>query len=198
MDEIIIASRNKGKIKEFKKIFDKVGIHVKSLDDLENKIPEIEETGRTFHENAQIKAETVAKLINKPVMADDSGLEVVALDNRPGVYSARYAGEPTNDVKNYEKILQELKKIDNINSRTAQFVTVLALARPGEETIFFEGFCKGRIALEAKGIHGFGYDPIFIPQGYDETMAELTAEEKNKISHRNDALQKLFKWLRKE
>lgn len=194
VERIIIASRNKGKINEFKKLFEKEGVTVLSLDDLDMTIPEIEETGATFHENAKIKAETVASIVNEPVIADDSGLVVDALNGRPGVYSARYAGEPTDDVKNYEKVLDELEAVEEKN-RTARFVSVLALSRPGEETLFFEGKCEGKIAYEPKGEHGFGYDPIFIPDGYDVTMAQLTGDEKNKISHRFHALERLKKWL---
>lgn len=196
VERIIIASRNKGKINEFKKLFEKEGVTVLSLDDLDMTIPEIEETGATFHENAKIKAETVASIVNEPVIADDSGLVVDALNGRPGVYSARYAGEPTDDVKNYEKVLDELEAVEEKN-RTARFVAVLALSRPGEETLFFEGKCEGKIAYEPKGKHGFGYDPIFIPDGYDVTMAQLTGDEKNKISHRFHALERLKKWLTK-
>ncbi len=196
VERIIIASRNKGKINEFKKLFEKEGVTVLSLDDLDMTIPEIEETGATFHENAKIKAETVASIVNEPVIADDSGLVVDALNGRPGVYSARYAGEPTDDVKNYEKVLDELEAVEEKN-RTARFVAVLALSRPGEETLFFEGKCEGKIAYEPKGEHGFGYDPIFIPDGYDVTMAQLTGDEKNKISHRFHALERLKKWLTK-
>lgn len=196
VERIIIASRNKGKINEFKKLFEKEGVTVLSLDDLDMTIPEIEETGATFHENAKIKAETVASIVNEPVIADDSGLVVDALNGRPGVYSARYAGEPTDDVKNYEKVLDELEAVEEKN-RTARFVAVLALSRPGEETLFFEGICEGKIAYEPKGEHGFGYDPIFIPDGYDVTMAQLTGDEKNKISHRFHALERLKKWLTK-
>lgn len=196
VERIIIASRNKGKINEFKKLFEKEGVTVLSLDELDMTIPEIEETGATFHENAKIKAETVASIVNEPVIADDSGLVVDALNGRPGVYSARYAGEPTDDVKNYEKVLDELEAVEEKN-RTARFVAVLALSRPGEETLFFEGKCEGKIAYEPKGEHGFGYDPIFIPDGYDVTMAQLTGDEKNKISHRFHALERLKKWLTK-
>lgn len=194
MDRIIIASRNKGKLKEFKQLFQQEGISVLSLDDLDESIPEIEETGETFHENAKLKAEAVAAIVNEPVIADDSGLVVDALNGRPGVYSARYAGEPKDDVKNIEKVLNELKGVID-SERTARFIAVLALARPGKETIFFEGICEGTIAQEARGKNGFGYDPVFIPNQYNVTMAQLTEDEKNKISHRFHALQKLKNWL---
>ncbi len=194
MKQIVIASRNKGKIKEFRSLFQPLQIEVLSLDDLGESVPEIEETGSTFAENAQIKAETVAQLLKKPVIADDSGLVVDALDGRPGVYSARYAGEPTDDIKNYEKVLQEMKDLATID-RSARFVAVLALARPNKETLFFQGTCEGKIAFKPEGSYGFGYDPIFIPDGYDRTMAQLTEEEKNAISHRGKALQKLETYL---
>lgn len=194
MKNIVIASNNKGKIAEFKQLFRRDHIEVLSLDDLTTKIGDIEETGDTFKENAQIKAETVSQIIDAPVIADDSGLVVDALNGAPGVYSARYAGEPTNDVKNYEKLLNELKNVFTAN-RTARFIAVLALARPGAETIFFEGYCEGTISFEARGEFGFGYDPIFIPNGYELTMAQLDQAEKNKISHRFHALKKLNEWL---
>lgn len=194
MKEIVIASGNKGKIAEFKTLFKQKNIKVLSLADLTVDIPEIEETGDSFSENAQIKAETVANLIKAPVIADDSGLVIDALDGRPGVYSARYAGEPTDDIKNYERILQEMKFVDNIE-RTARFVAVLAFARPNKSTVYFEGHCEGKITSEPVGEFGFGYDPIFIPEGYKQTMAQLTEDEKNKISHRYHALQKLSEWF---
>lgn len=194
MNEIIIATKNKGKVKEFKQIFSQYRIRVKSLLDLDHTIPTVEETGDTFTENARLKAEQISTLLNKPVLADDSGLVVDALDGRPGVYSARYAGEPTDDKHNYEKVLTELENIPE-KERTARFVCILALAIPGETTIFKEGICEGRIAKSAEGLHGFGYDPIFIPNGYDVTMAQLEANEKNKISHRYHALIQTKQWL---
>lgn len=197
MKEIVIATRNQGKISEFRSLFKQERINLLSLSDLTVEINEIEETGDTFYENAKIKAETVANIINQPVIADDSGLVVDSLDGRPGVYSARYAGEPTDDVKNYEKILHEMELVDKIN-RTARFVAVLALARPNKETIYFAGSCEGEITYEPQGDFGFGYDPIFMPKGYDRTMAQLTEQEKNKISHRYVALQKLKNWLYQE
>lgn len=197
MNEIIIATKNKGKAKEFKQLFARYEIHAKSLLDLEKKLPDVEETGTTFKENAQLKAEQIASILNKPVLADDSGLVVDALDGRPGVYSARYAGEPTNDKNNYEKVLQEMSNVSE-EARTARFICVLALALPDERKIFKEGVCEGTIAQEPKGDNGFGYDPIFIPQEYEVTMAQLNEREKNQISHRHHALEKLEKWLRRK
>lgn len=190
MKHILIASRNKGKIEEFKKLFQKFNIPVESLYDLREDVPEVEETGTTFKENARLKAEQIAALLNRPVIADDSGLVIDALNGEPGVYSARYAGEKATDDENNEKVLNRLKQTP-IDNRTARFVAVLALAIPNEETIFTEGICEGRIAFSPSGLNGFGYDPIFIPEGYDITFAELSNEEKNEISHRSDALKKL-------
>lgn len=190
MDNILIATRNKGKIKEFKALFNKYKIKVYSLHDLREAIPEVEETGDTFKENARLKAEEIAQLLNRPVIADDSGLVIDALDGRPGVYSARYAHDQATDNENNKKVLTELKHIE-MSDRTARFVAVLAFAIPNKETVFTEGVCEGKIITSPKGTNGFGYDPIFVPDGYDMTLAELTNDEKNKISHRSHALKAL-------
>lgn len=197
MKEMVIATKNKGKVKEFEALFERYGIKITSLLDINEPIPDIEETGTTFKENARLKAEGIAKVLNVPVVADDSGLSVDALEGRPGVYSARYAGEPTDDVKNYEKLLDELRDVPN-EKRTARFICALALAIPGKETIFTEGTCEGTIAHEPKGTNGFGYDPVFIPEGYDCTMAQLEQSEKNRISHRYHALLQLEEWLKQQ
>ncbi|SDJ64542.1 XTP/dITP diphosphatase [Salimicrobium halophilum] len=196
MKEIVIATNNKGKVKEFEQMFSALGTRVKSLQDFEEDI-DVEETGETFEENALLKAETISRKWNIPVIADDSGIVVDALDGRPGVYSARYAGEEKNDKKNLEKVLNELGST-SVKDRTARFVCVIAVAIPGEESFTKRGTCEGAIALQPRGEHGFGYDPIFIPNGYKRTMAELTAEEKNSISHRRNALKKLEGWLREK
>lgn len=193
MNDIIIASKNKGKIKEFNELFKKYKIQVRSLIDLSD-IEDIEETGSTFEENASLKAEGIAGIVNKPVLADDSGLVIDALDGRPGVYSARYAGEPTDDMANMNKVLKEMRDIPKAE-RTARFISVLALKIPGKETIYQTGTCEGTITFSPSGENGFGYDPIFIPNGYTITMAEMDSAEKNKISHRSNALKKLEKWL---
>lgn len=197
MKEIIIATKNKGKVKEFKQLFDQYNIKIKSLLDLDSELPDIEETGTTFQENARLKAEQISNLIDKPVLADDSGLVIDALDGKPGVYSARYTGEPTNDVLNYKKVLKEIEDVPE-KKRSARFICVLAMAIPGEKTIFKEGACEGIIATGPKGENGFGYDPIFIPNGYNKTMAELEQSVKNKISHRFNALIQLETWLNEE
>ncbi|SHG86488.1 XTP/dITP diphosphatase [Ornithinibacillus halophilus] len=195
MKEIMIATKNKGKAKEFKAFFSKYGIEAKSLLDLDEPIDDIEETGSTFEENAAIKAEEISNLLNIPVLSDDSGLEIDFLEGRPGIFSARYAGEPKDDRKNYEKVLEELKDVPD-HERTARFVCVLAIATPGEKTVFRKGYCEGKIGLEPRGENGFGYDPIFIPKGYEKTMAQLSPDEKSKISHRSNAIVQLEDWLK--
>lgn len=193
MKEAIIATHNPGKVKEFKEILEPKGYDVKSLADI-GYTEEIEETGHTFEENAVLKAEAVAKAVNKMVIADDSGLSIDNLGGSPGVYSARYAGEQRDDQANIVKVLGELKGIEK-EQRTARFRCALAVSIPGEETKTVEGHVEGYIAEEPRGEYGFGYDPIFIVKDKDKTMAELTSDEKNKISHRADALKKLSKLL---
>ncbi len=194
MKEIIIATKNSGKAEEFKTFFAKFNIKAVSLLDLSQSINDIEETGMTFEENAAIKAEQIVKLTNKPVLADDSGLMIDALDGRPGIFSARYAGEPKDDNANMSKVLAELEDTKE-SDRTARFVCVLAVALPDKETIFKNGYCEGAISVSAKGANGFGYDPIFIPKNSTKTMAELSPDEKNSISHRSNAIRQLEDWL---
>ncbi len=132
-----------------------------------------------------------------PVLADDSGLMIDALNGRPGVYSARYAGEQKDDQANIDKVLYELKGV-GASERTARFVCVLAVAIPGEPAIFKKGSCEGTIAFSEAGENGFGYDPIFIPNGYNKTMAQLSSAEKNKISHRKNAIVQLEDWVKNQ
>jgi XTP/dITP diphosphohydrolase len=187
--ELVFASSNQNKVTEIQKV---VGSKIKllSLNDI-NCTEEIEETGKTFQENALIKARYVFEKYKLNCFADDSGLEVEALNNEPGVYSARYAGEPKNDNNNTQKLLRELTSKPN---RNACFKTVIALVIDGKEQ-FFEGKITGKIALQPIGDGGFGYDPVFIPDGYDRTFAQMTLEEKNTISHRAIATKKLIKYL---
>lgn len=192
MDRIVIASGNQGKIREFRQLFSKYGIETIAMNDLDETLPDVEETGDTFEENARLKAETISDIIQVPVLADDSGLEVDALNKRPGVYSARYAGEQKDDQANLQKVLNELEGKED---REARFVCVLALARPGKETVYKRGTCEGQIGLEPQGENGFGYDPVFYPEGFDRTMAQLSSDEKNRISHRSNALKQLEGWL---
>lgn len=189
MKEVLIATNNKGKAKDFETLFKPLGVQVLTLNDIEGDI-DVEETGDTFEANAILKAETVARLLGKIVIADDSGLEIDALGGAPGVYSARYAGTDKNDDANIDKVLQELKKAPE-GDRDARFRCVLAVAGPGLKTETFSGSCEGLIHIERQGSNGFGYDPIFFVQHLNRTMAELSAEEKNEISHRGAALSQL-------
>lgn len=187
MNTVVIATKNAGKVKEFEHMFGS-GYKVESL--LEKNIDDIPETGTTFEENAIIKAEAVRDHLNCTVVADDSGLKIDALDGRPGVYSARYAGEEKDDEANIEKVLHEMKHVPR-SRRSARFVCVLAVAFPDGSVHTFTGTCEGEIAEEQAGDNGFGYDPVFYLPDYGKTMAELTAEEKHRISHRGNALEKL-------
>lgn len=194
MKEIIVATKNKGKATEFKQFFAQFNVSCKSLLDIEEAYPDIEETGTTFAENAILKAETAANYFQQPVIADDSGLVIDALNGKPGIETARYAGEQKSDDDNMEKVLKQLTGVE-MKDRTARFIALLAIARPGKETITREGICEGNIAFEKKGTKGFGYDPIFIPKGYAKTMAELSSETKNAISHRSQAFKQLEMWF---
>lgn len=189
MKEIIVATKNKGKAKEFEKLFSAHGFQVRTLLDYPE-IDEVEETGTTFEENAVLKAEAVSKQLNRPVIADDSGLIVDALEGRPGIYSARYAGAEKSDEANMVKVLNELSNIPD-EKRTARFYCALAVALPGQSTYTVFGTCEGEILKERRGTNGFGYDPIFYVFEKKRAMAELSSEEKNAISHRAKALGKL-------
>lgn len=191
MDELIFASHNHGKIAEIKQMLEPLKIKVLSAEEIE--LPDVEETGTTFEENAALKALTIAGLTGKPCLADDSGLCVNALGGRPGVYSARYA--PNRDFNlAMDKLLNELK-ISGSTDRTAYFACVLVLGRPDGSYKSFEGRVNGMISECKHGSGGFGFDPLFVPDGYDETFAELGADIKNKISHRGRALQKFIAYL---
>jgi len=190
---IIIATKNEGKAKEFSTIFNEFGYGVKTLLDFPN-IPDIPETGATFAENAYQKAATISKKFDTIVLADDSGLEVDALEGRPGIYSARFAGEHGNDQKNNEKLLRELENVPR-KLRTANFHCSLVLVGPDREPLFVEGEVEGYILSEPRGQHGFGYDPLFYVPTYEQSMAELTHSTKNEISHRAKATNQLKKYL---
>lgn len=193
MKQILVATNNKGKVKDFEELFKPHGIQVISLKDLEEPI-DVEETGTTFEENAILKAEETAKILGKWVISDDSGLEIDALNGEPGVYSARYAGEPKDDEANIDKALHGLKDVPE-GSRDARFRCVLAIAGPGIETKTFSGSCEGSILFERHGENGFGYDPIFYVPSEGKSMAELTSAEKAAISHRGVAMRKFEKEL---
>ncbi|VDG99439.1 Non-canonical purine NTP pyrophosphatase [Lysinibacillus sphaericus] len=193
MKQILVATNNKGKVRDFEQLFKPHGIEVISLKDLNEPI-EVEETGTTFEENAILKAEETAKILGKWVISDDSGLEIDALNGEPGVYSARYAGEPKDDEANIDKALNGLKDVPE-GSRDARFRCVLAIAGPGIETKTFSGSCDGSILFERHGENGFGYDPIFYVPSEGKAMAELTPAEKAAISHRGVAMRKFEKEL---
>ena len=190
MKKLILATHNEHKANEFKQILPQFS--VQTLADL-NYHQEIAETASDLEGNSLLKAETIFRQYGQIVVSDDSGLEVLALSGAPGVYSARYAGQQKDNQKNTEKLLNELKGISN---RNAQFRTVITLMS-SNGTIQFEGIVEGAIAHESKGIKGFGYDPVFIPNGYQKTFAELSSIEKNKISHRANAIEKLVAFLEK-
>ena len=189
--EIIVATKNKGKVKEFAELLKNFYDPVRSLLDFES-VPEIIEDGLTFEENAVKKAEIISKFFNKTVLSDDSGLVVDALDGEPGVYSARYAGEGSTDEENIEKLLKNIKPFEN---RKARFVCVLVLIDPDNTKKVFDGSCEGVILDERIGENGFGYDPVFFVPEHGKTMAELDPEIKNSISHRSNAVGKLKSYL---
>ena len=188
--QLIFATHNKNKLKEVKSLIPKT-IDLLSLDDI-NLLTEIKETESTIEGNALLKAKTIYEQTGTNCFADDSGLLVDALNGAPGVYSARYAGEQKNDEDNMSKLLQEL---GNNKNRNAHFKTVMALIIDGKDYLF-EGIIHGKIITEKIGTNGFGYDPIFMPDGYTETFAQLSSEIKNTISHRGIALQKLLEFIK--
>lgn len=191
LEEIVFASHNEWKIKEIKKLLAPYGIKVKSA--LDMNLPDVEETGKTFEENSLLKSRTIAKLVNMPCLADDSGLCVDALNGAPGVYSARYA--PNRDFdKGMEKLLAEMEKSPN-KSRNAHFSCVISLAWPDGQYKVFAGQVDGKIAFHKMGAGGFGYDPLFVPEGFTSSFAQMSQEEKNKISHRGRAVEKLKDFL---
>jgi len=186
--KIAIATRNPGKAREIEALVSKVGVELTSLLDLG--LSQVEETGSTFEENAVLKAKALAKQTGLWALADDSGLEVDALGGAPGVRSARFAGDGAGDDENNRKLLDALAAVPQ-ERRGAQFRCVIALASPAQMTWITEGVCRGRIAQAPSGQGGFGYDPLFVPEGFDKTFAEMTPEEKAEVSHRGIALRKM-------
>lgn len=192
MKELIVASTNQGKIKEIKAMLKDIDIEVLAMNEVLEQEIEIEENGQTFKENALIKAQTIADLVDKPVLADDSGLEVDALNKQPGIYSARFLGVDTSyQVKN-QYIIDALKDQD----RTARFVCAMALVIPGQEPILIEETMEGIINDKIEGENGFGYDPIFYFPPCAMTSAMMSLEEKNQYSHRAKALKRLYTILK--
>ncbi|HEX6983629.1 MAG TPA: RdgB/HAM1 family non-canonical purine NTP pyrophosphatase [Balneolaceae bacterium] len=192
MKTIILASRNKHKIEELRQTLAPLEIELKSALDFPG-LQEVEEDKPTLEGNALKKARYVFEETGLPSLADDTGLEVEALDGRPGVYSARYSGENATYQQNVDKLLGELEGVE-MKDRKARFRTVVAFVTD-DDAHTFEGVCPGEITKEARGNKGFGYDPVFRPEGYKKTFAELDAETKNKISHRGKAMEKFYKWL---
>jgi XTP/dITP diphosphohydrolase len=194
---VVLATRNLGKVEEFERMLlaASLNIHVLGLPDFPD-MPDVEETGSTFGENALLKARQICEYTGLPALADDSGLSVDALGGAPGIYSARWAGTHGDDKANLEKVLRQIKELGN-PPLGARFTCAIALVLPadysmGEREILREGVIEGELVLEPRGRHGFGYDPIFQPFGYEQTTAELLPEVKDKISHRGQALKAIL------
>ena len=184
---LVIATRNKGKTKEIKALLKDFPVNIKNLDDF-GPIPHLDEDGETFDENAYKKASFAARILGLPALADDSGLIVEALDGAPGIHSARYAGENATDEQRYLKLLEDMKGKSN---RKAAFECVISIAVPTGPALTYEARCEGLITTEPAGSNGFGYDPVFFYPPYNKTFAQITGEEKNRISHRGKALAEL-------
>jgi XTP/dITP diphosphohydrolase len=196
---LVIATRNKGKTQEIKTLLKGFPVGIKNLDDF-GPIPHLEEDGDTFDENAYKKASFAARILGLPALADDSGLIVEALDGAPGIHSARYAGENATDEQRYLKLIDEMKGKSN---RKAAFECVISVAVPAGPALTYEARCEGLIATEPAGSNGFGYDPVFFYTPLNKTFAQITREEKNRISHRGKALaefksefDKVLIWIR--
>ena len=198
---LIVATGNSGKAKEFRQI---VGSYFEKVCDLSD-FPEIvpaEENGSTFEENSALKAFAVSSVLpGDLVVADDSGLEVDVLGGSPGVYSARFAGPDSSDANNRTRLIEELLAADMANGKdaaTGRFRCVLTVAKAGKKLAVFDGVCEGKLVTEERGSGGFGYDPLFVPEGYHETFGQLAAEVKNKLSHRGQALEQFCRWVAQE
>ncbi|MFC1876525.1 XTP/dITP diphosphatase [Thermodesulfobacteriota bacterium] len=198
LNYLVIASRNTGKTAEIRELLSGFPITIKNLDDF-GPIPEVEEDGQTFDENAYKKASFTARVLGHPALADDSGLVVDALNGAPGVFSARYADPDATNEDRYRKLLQEMEGITN---RKAAFECVISIAMPTGPALTYEGRCEGLIAESPKGANGFGYDPIFFYPPLKKNFAELTREEKSRVSHRGKALEEfrnefdsVIKWI---
>ena len=192
--KVVLATRNQGKIREFQKRFSEIGWEVIPIADIAD-IPEPEETGTTFRENALQKARYYAEAVNLPVLSDDSGIIADVLGNEPGVYSARYAGVHGNDEANNQKLVEVLRPSRG-EARRGHYMCVIAVVWPNGREITAEGRCNGIIRDFYKGTGGFGYDPLFYLPEFGKTMAELSMEEKNKISHRGKAVDAMLKKLK--
>lgn len=192
--EILIGTKNQGKLKEFENFFADSKIKLRSLQDFPN-IIDVAETGKTYAENAILKATTYSLITKLWTIADDSGLEVESLNNKPGIYSSRYGGNNASDNEKIQKILNELKNTNGDN-RNANFISVIALTdEKGEVKTVVKGICKGQISTKPIGINGFGYDAIFIPNDFNKTFGELSEQIKQTISHRAKAIEKIIDFL---
>lgn len=191
--DIVLATTNKKKATEMNRIFAGNAIRFLTLDAFPG-CPDVEEDGKTFRANALKKACAVARFTGHPALADDSGLEVPALHNAPGVYSARYAGEGATDEKNLKKLLRDMRGL-TVGDRAARFVCCMAFVLPDGHLKTFSGYVTGRIGTKKRGDNGFGYDPVFYPEGRNRTFAEMDASEKDSLSHRGRALKKLSRYL---
>jgi XTP/dITP diphosphohydrolase len=189
-DRIAIASRNAGKIREIRSICADWPVEWITADEHEGQWPDVEETGASYLENARLKARAVAASVGVPAVADDSGIEVDALGGAPGPRSARYAGERATDEQNLRMLIRAVAGVPAAG-RTARYRCVAVLAWPDGPEVWAEGTCEGSLVSKPRGTGGFGYDPIFVPAGWDETMAELSPEEKERISHRGRAFRAL-------
>jgi XTP/dITP diphosphohydrolase len=185
---LVIASRNEGKIREILRICADWPVEWRTHRDVE--VPDVEETGDTYLDNALLKARQVAAATGKAALADDSGIEVDALDGGPGPRSARYSGPGATEDSNLRALVRAVKGVPS-DRRTARYRAVAAVAEPSGEVVWAEGVCEGVLGTEPRGTGGFGYDPIFVPDGEDRTMAELSDDEKDRISHRGEALRAL-------
>ena len=190
MKDLLIASGNKHKVEEIEKIFAGKGINLRNLTEFSN-VPDVIEDGITLEENSGKKAKEYFEFTEIPCIADDTGLFVMSLNGDPGVYSARYSGENASYESNCRLLL---KNLEGISERSAEFRSVICYYNGISDAKFFEGILKGKIIESPRGTNGFGYDPIFLPDDYDKTFAEMTDEEKNKISHRSKALEKFKEW----
>jgi XTP/dITP diphosphohydrolase len=184
---LVLATRNTGKKREYSRLFKNVPVSIRMLSEFDE-LPEVREAGTSFEQIARAKAQYAAGMLGIPAIADDSGLVVEALDGAPGIFSARYAGEPADHAANNRKLLDAMRNRDN---RSARFVCVIAIAKPSGQTRIYTGTRTGEIVREPRGKHGFGYDPLFFYPPLGRTFAELTVEEKSEVSHRGRAIRRL-------
>jgi len=192
---IVLATTNRKKVEEMKRMFAGYDISFVTLKAFPG-CPEVAEDGKTFRANAIKKALAVSRFTGLPAVADDSGLEVAALGGAPGVFSARYAGESASDSENVKKLLRDMRPLKDNKHREARFVCCIAFATPEGKYRTFSGYVKGLIGKGQKGFNGFGYDPVFYPEGHNKTFAGMTDQEKDRLSHRGRAMKKLYRYIK--